>query len=60
MSDEGTGTSNSPTETNIGVRPALWIQLDTDKDLTLSDTLDYETAAAIRAAEISDLSLIHI
>ena len=57
VSDEGTGTSNSPTDTNIGVRPALWIQLDTDKDLTLSDTLDYETSAAIRAAEISDMGL---
>lgn len=35
----------------------MWIQLDTDKDLTPSDTLDYETSAAIRAAEVSDMGL---
>ena len=57
MSDEGAGTYNRPADTDVGVRPALWIQLDTDKDLTPSDTLDYETSAAIRAAEISDMRL---
>lgn len=57
MSDEGAGTYNRPADTDVGVRPALWIQLDTDKDLTPSDTLDYETSAAIRAAEISDMGL---
>lgn len=56
VSDEGSSTANDPADI-AGVRPALWIQLDTDKDLTPSDTLDYETSAAIRAAEISDMGL---
>ena len=57
VSDEGSGTGSRPNDDTVGVRPALWIQLDTDKDLTPSDTLDYETSAAIRAAEISDMGL---
>lgn len=57
MSDEGAGTGSRPDVATVGVRPALWIQLDTDKDLTPSDTLDYETSAAIRAAEVSDMGL---
>lgn len=57
VSAEGAGTGSRPDVATVGVRPALWIQLDTDKDLTPSDTLDYETSAAIRAAEISDMGL---
>lgn len=56
VSNGGSVNYDSPTEI-MGVRPALWIQLDTDKDLIPSDTLDYETSAAIRAAEISDMDL---
>lgn len=57
VSAEGAGTGSRPDVATVGVRPALWIQLDTDKDLTPSDTLDYETSAAIRAAEVSDMGL---
>ena len=57
VSAEGAGTGSRPDVATVGVRPAMWIQLDTDKDLTPSDTLDYETSAAIRAAEISDMGL---
>ncbi len=56
VSNGGAVNYDRPTEI-MGVRPALWIQLDTDKDLTPSDTLDYETSIAIRAAEISDMNL---
>ena len=44
--------------TSKGVRPAMWIQLETDKAPTVSDTLDFETSADIRAAEIQSASTL--
>lgn len=55
VSDTGTSSTASPDAADVGVRPAMWIQLDTDKEPVPSDTLDFETSAAVRDAEIQDM-----
>lgn len=57
VSDSGTSSYNAPTAV-VGVRPAMWIQLETDKTPTVSNTLDFETSAAVRNAEIQSVSTL--
>ena len=55
--DDGAGGYKAP-RLPAGVRPAMWIQLETDKTPTVSNTLDFETSADIRAAEIQSVSTL--
>ena len=55
--DDGASGYKAPSLT-AGVRPAMWIQLETDKTPAVSDTLDFETSADIRAAEIQSASTL--
>ena len=55
--DDGASGYKAPSLT-AGVRPAMWIQLETDKTPAVSNTLDFETSAAVRNAEISSASLL--
>ncbi len=55
--DDGASGYKAPSLT-AGVRPAMWIQLETDKTPTVSDTLDFETSAAVRNAEIQSVSTL--
>ena len=55
--DDGASGYKAPSLT-AGVRPAMWIQLETDKTPVVSDTLDFETSAAVRNAEIQSASTL--
>ena len=55
--DDGASGYKAPSLT-AGVRPAMWIQLETDKTPAVSDTLDFETSAAVRNAEIQNASTL--
>lgn len=55
--DDGASGYKAPSLT-VGVRPAMWIQLETDKTPAVSDTLDFETSAAVRNAEIQNASAL--
>lgn len=55
--EDGASGYKAPSLT-AGVRPAMWIQLETDKTPAVSDTLDFETSAAVRNAEIQNASTL--